>query len=264
MHTLPDAGRRPAALSILVLTLALWMSVPLRLLISGNELDLGLTVNNAVFVIENAAMAGTVLLAVGSAAVRARRVLTGATVVASLHLVLQVGTVGVQIVNGVRPELVLGSLAGILVLVLALGGVLLARFLPTPRTARRAGLAVALAAAIIHTLWTSVLLPLVAVLPYGGPPPGMVWPLLLTMALSSIIVAAAALCGWAAQAARRIGALLAAVVGVLGLVAAAGSTDAFGAAYGAVQIAQALITLAAVPLAVIAGRRLAASRQAEN
>jgi hypothetical protein len=267
MHTLPDAGRRPAALSILVLAIAMWMSVPLRLLVPGNELDLDFTVNNAIFVIENAAMAGTVVLAVGSAAVRGRRVLTGAVVVVGLHLLFQLGTAGVQLMNGARPELILGTLAGILVLLVALTGVLLARLLHTPTTARRAGLVVALVGAVIHTLWTNVLFPLVAILPYGGPPPGMIWSLLLTMVLSLLAVAAVALCGWAAPTARRIGALLAAVVGVLGIVAATGATgatgaiSAFGGAYGAVQIVQGLITLAAVPFAVVAGRRLAAARQ---
>ena len=257
MHTLPDAGRRPAAFSVLVLAIALWMAVPLRLLIPGNELDLDLTVNNAVFVIENAAMAGTVVLAVGAAAVRARRVLTGAVVVVGLHLLLQVGTAGVQLLDGARPELVLGTLAGILVLLLALAGVLLARFVRAPATARRAGLV----GAVIHTLWKSVLLPVVATLPYGGPPTGMIWSLLLNMVLSLLVVAAAALCGWAAPTTRRIGALLAAVVGVLGIVAVTGAAGFFGEAYGVVLIVQGLITLAAVPFAVLAARRLAAARR---
>lgn len=264
MHTLPDAGRRPAALSVLVLTIALWMAVPMRLLIPGNELDFGFTVNNAIFVIENAAMAGTVALAVGTAAVRGRRVLTGALVVVSLHLLLQLGTAGVQLVQGARPEIILGTLAGILVLMLALAGVLLARFVRSPRSARRAGLVVALAGALIHTLWTSVLLPLLAILPYGGPPPGMIWSLLLTMVLSLLVVAATALCGWAAPTARRIGALLAAVVGVLGILSASGAIGAFGGAYGTVQVVQALVTLAAVPFAVIAGLRLATARRTDN
>ncbi|MFD2793974.1 hypothetical protein ACFS27_10495 [Promicromonospora vindobonensis] len=260
MHTLSDAGRRPAALSVLVLVVALWMGVPLRLLIPGNELDFGFTVNNAIFVIENAAMAGTVVLAVGSAAVRGRRVVTGAVVVIGLHLLLQLGTAAVELMNGARPELILGTLAGILVLMVALAGVLLARLLRNPTTARRAGLIVALVGATIHTLWTNVLLPLVAILPYGGPPPGMIWSLLLNMVLSLLVVAAAALCGWAAPTARRIGALLAAVVGVLGIASASGAIGALGGAYGAVQIVQGLVTLAAVPLAVVAGRRLAAAR----
>ncbi|GAA4712348.1 hypothetical protein APR04_004376 [Promicromonospora umidemergens] len=260
MHTLPDAGRRPATLSVLVLAIAMWMSVPLRLLIPGTELDLGFTVDNAIFVIENAAMAGTVLLAVGSAAVRGRRVLTGAVVVVGLHLLFQLGTAGVQLTKGASPEQILGSLAGILVLLVALAGVLLARLLRNPTTARRAGLVVALAGAIIHTLWTNVLLQLVAILPYGGPPPGLIWALLLTMVLSLLVVAAAALCGWAALGARRIGALLAAVVGILGIVAGSEALAAVGGAYGAVQIVQGLITLAAVPYAVVAGRRLAAAR----
>ncbi|GAB2498602.1 hypothetical protein GCM10027063_42710 [Promicromonospora xylanilytica] len=264
MHTLPDAGRRPAALSVLVLTVALWMAVPMRLLIPGNELDFGFTVNNAIFVIENAAMAGTVVLAVGTAAVRGRRVLTGASVIVGLHLLLQLGTAGVQLMQGARPELVLGTLAGILVLMMALAGVLLARFVRSPRSARRAGLVVALVGALIHTLWTSVLLPLLAILPHGGPPSGMVWPLLLTMVLSLLVVAAAALCGWAAPTSRRIGALLAAVVGVLGLLSASDAIGAFGGAYGAVQIVQALVTLAAVPFAVVAGRRLAVVRQSDD
>ncbi|MEU4361008.1 hypothetical protein [Promicromonospora sp. NPDC023987] len=261
MHTLPDAGRRPAALSVLVLAIALWMSVPLRLLIPGSELDFGFTLDNAIFVIENAAMAGTVVLAVGSAAVRGRRVLTGAVVVVGVHLLFQLGTAAVQLMKGAPPELILGTLAGILVLLLALAGVLLARLMRDPTTARRAGLVVALVGAVIHTLWTNVLLPLVAVLPYGGPAPGWIWSLLLTMALSLLVVAAVALCGWAAPTTRRIGALLAAVVGILGIVAGSRAIAAIGGVYGAVQIVQGLITLAAVPLAVVAGRRLAAARR---
>lgn len=263
MHTLPDAGRRPAALSILVLTIALWMSVPLRLLVlvPGKESGIGFSVYDAIVAIEIAAMAGTMLLAVGSAAVRARRVLIGTAVVVGLHLLFQVGTAAVQFVEGGLPEMILGTLARILVLMMALVGVVLALFVRRPAVARRAGLTVALLGAIIHSLWTNVLLSLVAILPYGGPPPGMVGSLLLTMVPGLLVVAAAALCGWAAPAARRIGALLAAVVGVLGLVAVGGSVGAFGGAYGAVQIVQALLTLAAVPLAVVAGRRLAAPRQ---
>lgn len=262
MQTLPDAGRRPAALSILALTIAAWMSVPLRLLTPGNELDLGFTVNNTIFVIENAAMAGTVLLAVGSAAVRARRLLTGAVVVVALHLLFQLGTAGVQLVNGARPELLLGTLAGILVLMIALAGVLLARFVREPMSARRVGLAVALAGAVIHTVWTSVLFPLVAILPYvGQPPPEMVRSMALTTMLSLFVVVAAALCGWAAPASRRIGALLAAVVGVTWFVVLVGPVGAFGGVYLATQIVKVLLTLAAVPLAVVAGRRLAAPRQ---
>jgi hypothetical protein len=252
MHTLPDAGRRPAALSVLVLAVAGWTSVPLRLLIPGNELDFGFTMDNAIFVVENAAMTGTVVLGVGAAALRARRVLIGAIV----------GTAGVQLVNGARPELILGTLVAILVLGMVLAGVLLALLLRTPSTARRAGLAVALVGAVVHTLWTSVLLPVVAMLPYGGPPPGMVGSLMLTMALNLLVVAAVALCGWAASAARRVGALLAGVVGVLGIAAGAGAIGALGGAYAAVQIVQALLTLAAVPFAVVAGRRQAAARQA--
>jgi hypothetical protein len=264
MHTLPDAGRRPAALSVLLLTVAVWMAVPMRLLVPGNELDLGFTVNNAIFVIENAAMAGTVVLGVGAAALRARRVVVGAVAVVGLHLLFQLGTAGVQLVNGARPELILGTLVAILVLTVMLGGVLIALFVRKPMTARRAGLAVTLVAALIHTLWTNVLLPVVAILPYGGPPPGMVGSLVLTMALNLLVVAAAALCGWAALTARRIGALLAAVVGVLGIVAAAGATGAFGVGYGAAQFVQALLTLGAVPFAVVAGRRQAVARQVEH
>ena len=259
MQTLPDAGRRPAALSILVLTIALWMSV----LVPGKESEIGFSVYDAILVIENSAMAGTVVLAVGATAVRARRVLTGAIAVGGLHLLVQMGTAAVQLVNGARPELILGTLAGILVLMMALAGVVLALFVRRPAVARRAGLTVALLAAIIHTLWTNVLVSLVAILPYGGPPPGMIWSLLLTMMLGLLVVAAAALCGWAAPVTRRVGALLAAVVGVLGLVAVAGSSGSLGGAYGAVQIVQSLLTLAAVPLAVVAARRLAAPRQTE-
>lgn len=262
MHTLPDAGRRPAALSVLLLAVAVWMAVPLRLLIPGTELDLGFTVNNAIFVIEGAAMAGTVVLGAGAAALRARRVLIGALAVVGVHLLFQLGTAAVQLVNGARPELILGTLVAIIVLAMVLAGVLLSLFLRTPTTARRAGLAVALIGALVHTLWTNVLLPVVAILPYGGPPPGMVGSLLLTMVLNLLVVVAAVLCAWAAPISRRIGALLAAVVGVLGVVAAFGATSAFGGAYGAVQLVQALLTLAAVPFAVVAGRRQAAARVA--
>jgi hypothetical protein len=171
MHTLPDAGRRPAALSVLLLAAAVWTSVPMRLLVPGSELDLGFTVDNAIFVIENAAMAGTVVLGVGAAALRSRRVLVGAVAVVGLHQLFQLGTAGVQLLNGARPELVLGTLVAILALTVLLAGVLIALFLRKPATARRAGLVVALAGALIHTLWTNVLLPVVAALPYGGPRP---------------------------------------------------------------------------------------------
>lgn len=263
MHTLPDAGRRPAALCVLLLAAAVWTSVPMRLLVPGSELDLGFTVVNAIFVIENAAMAGTVVLGVGAAALRSRRVLVGAVAVVGLHLLFQLGTAGVQLLNGARPELVLGTLVAILALTVLLAGVLIALFLRKPATARRAGLVVALAGALIHTLWTNVLLPVVAALPYGGPRPGMVGSLVVAMALNLLIVAAAALCGWAAPIPRRIGALLAALVGVLGITAVAETADAFGAGYGATQVVQALLTLGAVPFAVIAGRRQAAARQSE-
>ncbi|GAA2244870.1 hypothetical protein GCM10010413_55350 [Promicromonospora sukumoe] len=255
MNLVPDAGRRPAALSILALTVAAWMAVPLRLLIPGSELDLGFTTNNAVFVVENAAMAGTVLLAVGSAALRARRVLIAATVAVGAHLLLQVGTAGVQLVLGARPELLLGTLAEILVLGVVAAGVLLALFLRDPRTARRAGVVVTLVGAVIHTLWTSVLLPAVSMLSYGGVLPGMIGSLLVSAVLGLLVVAAAVLCGWASSVTRRIGALLAAVVAVLGMLAAAGSSGYFGAGYAAAQILQGLLMLSVVPFAVVAARR---------
>jgi hypothetical protein len=265
MQTLPDAGRRPAALSILALTIALWMFVPLRLLVlvPGKESEIGFSVYDAIFAIENFAMAGTVVLAVGSAAVRARRVLTGAIVVVGLHLLFQMGTAAVQLVEGGLPEMILGTLARILALMMVLVGVVLARFVRRPAVACRAGLTVALLGATIHTLWTNVLLPLVGIMPYGGPPPGLVWSLLLSMVPDLLVVAAAALCGWAASVARRVGALLAAVVGVLGLVGEAGSSEDFGGVYGALQIVQLLLVLVAVLLAVVAARRLAAPRQTE-
>lgn len=262
MNFLPDAGRRPAALSVLALAVAGWMSVPLLLLIPGTEIDLGLTVDNAVFVVENAAMTGTVVLVVGAVTLRARRVLTVAMVVAGLHLLLQLGTAVVQLVKGARPDLLLGTLVTVLVLTVVLGGAGLLRLPHAPVAARRTGVVIVLAGAFVHTLWTNVLLPLVAILPYGGPPPGMVRSLLLSMALNLLIVVGAALCGWASSRMRRIGALLAAVVGVLGMVAAAGSSRVLGGPYAAVQVVQALVTLSAVPFAVVAGRRLAASRAA--
>ncbi|MFC8796276.1 hypothetical protein ACFT2C_00960 [Promicromonospora sp. NPDC057138] len=264
MKSLPDAGRRPAALSILALAVAAWMSVPLRLLIPGIELNFGFTMDNAIFVIENAAMAGTVVLAVGATALRGRRVLTAAIVVAGLHLVFQLGTVVVQLANGARPELVLGTLVALLVLTAVLGGAVLGRVLHAPASARRTGVITVLVGAFIHTLWTNVLLPMVAILPYGGPPPGMAGSLVLTMALSLIVIAVPVLCGWASPTTRRIGALLGAVVGVLGIASVTGTLGAYGGAYAAVQVVQGLVTLAAVALAAVAGRRLAASRQATS
>ena len=53
-------------------------------------------------------------------------------------------------------------------------------------------------------------------------------------------------------------------VPVVGIAAVAETADAFGAGYGATQVVQALLTLGAVPLAIIAGRRQAAARQAES
>lgn len=261
MNSLPDAGRRPAALSVLALAVAVWLSVPLRLLIPGVELDLGFTVDNAVFVIENAAMAGTIVLAVGATALRARRVLTAAIVVTAVHLVLQLGTAAVQLVNGARPELVLGTLVAVLVLTVVLGGAVLARLLHMPVAARRIGVIVVVVGAFIHTLWTNVLLPLVAIMPFGGPPPGMASSLVLSMVLNLLVVAAAVLCGWASPASRRIGALLAAVTGVLGIASVTGAIGAFGGGYAAVQVAEGLVMLGAVPLAVVARRRLVVSRQ---
>ncbi|MFJ3402709.1 hypothetical protein [Promicromonospora sp. NPDC090134] len=257
MNPLPDAGRRPAALSVLALALAAWTAVPLRLVIPGTELDLGFTVNNAVFVVVNAATAGTVLVAVGSAALRARRLLIGAVVVVGVHLLVQIGTAVVQLVLGARPDLLLGTLAEVFVLAVMATGVLLALLLRDPWTARRAGLVVTLVGAVIHTLWTSVLLPVVSMLSFGGLLPGMVGSLVLSAALALLVVAAAALCGWASPTTRRIGAALAAVVAVLGLLAAAGSFGVLGAGYAVVQILQGVLMLAAVPCAVVAARRLA-------
>jgi hypothetical protein len=267
MTSLPDAGRRPAALSVLALAVAAWMSVPVRLLVPGTELNLGFTLDNAVFVIENAAMTGTVVLAVGATALRARRVLTGAIVVTALHLVLQFGTVVVQLVNGARPELVLDTLVAVLALAVVLGGAVLARVLRTPAAARRTGVIVVLVGALIHSLWTNVLLPLVALMPYGGPPPGLIGALAQNVTMSLLVVAAAVLCGWALPTTRRIGALLVAVVGVLGLVSMPGQISAFDVgdtAYAAVRVVRGLLMLAAVVLAVAAARRLVAARQATS
>ncbi len=257
MNFVPEAGRRPAVLSILLLAVAAWISVPLRVLIPQAQLDLGFTLDNTVFVVENAAMMSTVVLALGSVALRAQRLLVAAAVVAGVHLLFQLGTAVVQLVLGARPELILGTLVEILVLAVVLAGVLLALLLRDPRSARRTGLVVALVGAVVHTLWTSVLLPLVSMLPYGDLPPGMVGSLLLTVGLNLLAVAAAPLCGWAAPTARRIGALLAAVVGVLGIVGAVGSLGPLGVAVAAMQALQGLLTLSAVPFAVVAGRRLA-------
>jgi hypothetical protein len=257
MNPLPDRGRRPAALSIIALALAAWTAIPLRLSLPSEGLDLGFTTNNVIYVVENAATAGTVLLALGAAAVRARRLLIAAVVVAGVHLLLQAGTAVVQLALGARPDLLLGTLAEILVLAVMATGVLLALLLPDPRTARRAGLIVALVGAVIHTLWTSVLLPVVSMLSFGGLLPGMIGSLLLSTALSLLVVAAAALCGWAAPMTRRIGALLAAVVAVLGFLAAAGSFGLLGGGYAVSQILQGLLMLTVVPFAVVAARRLA-------
>jgi hypothetical protein len=243
------------------------MSVPVRPLVPGTELNLGFTLDNAVFVIENAAMTGTVVLAVGATALRARRVLTGAIVVTALHLVLQLGTVVVQLVNGARPELVLDTLVAVLALAVVLGGAVLARVLRTPAAARRTGVIVVLVGALIHSLWTNVLLPLVALMPYGGPPPGLIGALAQNVTMSLLVVAAAVLCGWALPTTRRIGALLVAVVGVLGLVSMPGQISAFDVgdtAYAAVRVVRGLLMLAAVVLAVAAARRLVAARQATS
>ena len=255
MNPLPDAGRRPAALSILALALAAWTAVPQSLLLPRDGLDLGFTTDNVIYVVENAATAGTVVLALGAAALRARRLLVAALVVVGLHLLLQTGTAVVQLALGARPELLLGTLAEIFVLLVMATGVLLALLLRDPRTARRAGLIITLAGAVIHTLWTSLLLPVVSMLSFGGVLLGMIGSLLLSAVLGLLGVAAAALCGWAAPVTRRIGALLAAVVAVLGLLAAAGSFGVLGAGYAVAQILQGLLMLTVVPFAVAAARR---------
>jgi hypothetical protein len=264
MKSLPDAGRRPAALSVLLLAVAVWMSVPLRLLVPGTELDLGVTAANAVYVVENAAMAGTIVLAVGATVLRARRVLTAAIVVVGAHLLVQVGTATVQLVQGALPEYLLGTLLAMLELVLVLAGALLARLLHGPTSARRTGFWVVLAGALLYILWASVLQPVIVMMPYGGPLPGMISSYLLIMLLNLLAVAAAVLCGWASPTTRRIGAVLAGVVGVLGIAGAVDVIGDYGGAYGAVQIVQGLLLLAVVPFAVVAARRLAASRQAAN
>jgi hypothetical protein len=255
MNLVPDAGRRPAAIGVLALTVAAWMAVPLRLVVPRSELDLGFTTNNVIFVVENAAMTGTVLLAVGSAALRARRLLIAAVVVVGAHLLLQVGTAVVQLALGARPDLLLGTLSGILVLGVVAAGVLLALLLRDPRSARRTGVVVTLVGAVVHTLWTSVLLPAVSMLSYVGVLPGMIWSLLVSAVLGLLVVAAAVLCGWASSVTRRIGALLAAVVAVLGVLSAANSFDMFGVGYPVVQILQGLLMLSVVPFAVVAARR---------
>jgi hypothetical protein len=264
MKSLPDAGRRPAALSVLLLAVAVWMSVPLRLLVPEAELDLGFTTTNAVYVVENTAMAGTIVLAVGATVLRARRVLTAAIVVVGAHLLVQVGTATVQLIQGALPEYLLGTLLAMLELVVVLAGMLLARLLPGPTSARWTGFWVVLAGALLYVLWASVLQPVIAMMPYGGPLPGMISSYLVIMALNLLAVAAAVLCGWASPVTRRIGAVLAGVVGVLGIAGAMGAIGVYGGAYGAVQIVQGLLLLAAMVLAVVSGRRLAASRQAGN
>ncbi|WP_454860625.1 hypothetical protein [Promicromonospora soli] len=261
MKSLPDAGRRPAALSILLLAVAVWMSVPLRLLVPGTEVNLGFTDANAVYLVENAAMAGTIVFAVGATVLRARRVLTAAIVVVGVHLLVQIGTATVQLVQGALPEYLLGTLLAMLELVLVLTGALLARLLHGPTLARRTGFWVVLAGALLYILWASVLQPVIAMMPYGGPLPGMIRSYLQIMLLNLLAVAAAVLCGWASPVTRRIGAVLAGSVGVLGIAGAVGAIDGYGGAYGAVQIVQGLLLLAVVPFAVVAARRLAASRR---
>jgi hypothetical protein len=143
----------------------------------------------------------------------------------------------------------------------------LARVLYTPVGARRTGVIVVLIGAFIHTLWTNMLQPVVAIMPYGGPPPGLMGALALNLELSLLVVAVPVLFGWASPTSRVIGALLAVIVGVLGIVAvpgAFGGLGVYGAAYTAVQVARGLVVLAAVFLAVVAARRLAESRQAAN
>ncbi|MCP2265160.1 hypothetical protein ACFQHV_18340 [Promicromonospora thailandica] len=262
MKSLPDAGRRPAALSVLLLAVAVWMSVPLRLLAPGREVDLGFSTTNAVYVIENAAMAGTIVLAVGATVLRARRVLTAVIVVVGVHLLVQVGTAVVQLVEGAMPEFLLGTLLAMLELVLVLAGALLARLLHEPTSARRTGFWVVLSGALLYILWASVLQPVIVMMPYGGPLPGMVGSYLLILLLNLLAVAAAVLCGWASPLTRRIGAVLAGVVGVLGIAGVAGMTGVYSDAYVAVQIAQGALLLAVVPFAVVAARRVAASRRA--
>lgn len=256
MKSLPDAGRRPAALSVLLLAVAVWMSVPLRLLVPGTELDLGFTAANAVYVVENAAMAGTIVLAVGATVLRARRVLTAAIVVVGAHLLVQIGTATVQLLQDALPEYLLGTLLAMLELVLVLAGALLARLLHGPTSARRMGFWVAVAGALLYIVGASVLQPVIAMMPYGGPLPGMISSYLLIMLLNLLAVGAAVLCGWASPVTRRIGAVLAGVVGILGIAGAVGVIGVDGGAYGVVQIVQGLLLLAVVPFAVVAARRL--------
>src|SRR5690606_30955460 len=238
MKSLPDAGRRPAALSLLLLAVAVWTSVPLRLLVPGTELDLGFTTGNTVYLIENAAMAGTIVVAVGATVLRARRVLTAVIVVVGLHLLLQVGTAVAQLVQGARPELLLGTLLSMLELGLVLVGALLARLLHEPTSARRTGFWVVLAGATLYVVWGSVLEPVIAMMPYGGPLPGMLGSYLVILVLNLLAVAAALLCGWPSAVTRRIGAVLAGVFGVLGIAGAVGSAEVWSETYRAVQVVQ--------------------------
>lgn len=261
MKSLPDAGRRPAALSLLLLAVAVWTSVPLRLLVPGTELDLGFTTGNTVYLIENAAMAGTIVVAVGATVLRARRVLTAVIVVVGLHLLLQVGTAVAQLVQGARPELLLGTLLSMLELGLVLVGALLARLLHEPTSARRTGFWVVLAGATLYVVWGSVLEPVIAMMPYGGPVPGMMGSYLVVLVLNLLAVAAALLCGWPSAVTRRVGAVLAGVFGVLGIAGAVGAAEVWSETYRAVQVVQGGLLLAVVPFAVVAARRVADARR---
>ena len=255
--SLPDAGRGPALLGVVLIAAAMWMAVPQRLSLPGQGLNLGFTLNNAIFVVENAAMWGTLLLAVGATVLQARRFLVAAVVVAGVHLLVQVGTVVVPLVRGATPDLILGLGFAILRLVTVVAGLLVALLLRSARSARLVGLIVVAAGAVMHTLLSNVLLTMISVQAYGGAQAGLTGSLLIGAVHHVILLAVVVLVAWAAPAARRIGAVLTALLAGLAGFTALQVSGAFGTAYALFQILFPVLLLAAVVPTVIAARRVA-------
>ena len=254
--SLPDAGSGPALVGVVLIAVAMWLAVPQRLSIPGQELNLGFTLNNAIFVVENAAMWGTLLLAVGAAVLQSRRFLVASVVVVGAHLLVQVGTAVVQMVLGATPDLVLGTGFAILCLVTVGAGLLVALLLRNPRQARLIGLVVA-AGAVMHALLSNVLLTLISLQAYGGAPAGLLGSLLIGVVQHVVLLAVVVLVGWSASVTRRIGAVVAALVAVLGGFGAIQAFGSLGVAYSIFQILPSVLLLAAVVPAVIAARRVA-------
>lgn len=260
--SLPDAGRGPALLGVLLIVVAMWMAVPQRLALPGHELNLGFTMNNAIFLVENSAMWATLLLAAGAAALRSKRLLLAAVIVVGVHLLFQVGTMVVQLALGATPDLILGTGFAILSLVTVVAGLLVALLVRSPRSARLVGLIIVLVGALVHALLSNVLLPMISLLSYGGVPPGLVGSLVLSTAQSVLLLAVVALVGWAAPVARRVGAVLAVLVAALGVVSAVQAFGNFGPVYSVFQILPPVLVFVAVAPAVLAARRLAGERPA--